>query len=89
MSRAQPSPDGQSVLLFLREGAWRFTANAPEIALEESVYLADERGPRQSTQIVLSGIMGEDKELRLAWSIERVAESGIPDVSPDDDGDAA
>ena len=86
---AQPSPDGQSVLLFLRGGAWRFTANAPEIALEESVFLADERGPRQSTQIVLSGIMGEDKELRLAWSIERVAESGNSDVSPDDGGDAA
>ena len=81
---ARPSPDGQTVLLFLRGGAWRLSANAPEIALEESIFLADERGPRQSTQIVLGGIMGEQKELRVAWTIERVAETGAPD-----DGDPA
>ena len=72
---ARPSPDGQSVLLFLHGGAWRLSANAPEIALEETIFLADERGPRQSTQIVLSGIMGEQKELRVAWTIELVAET--------------
>jgi uncharacterized heparinase superfamily protein len=67
--------------------AWTLTANTPTVALEESVFLADERGPRGSFQIVLQGGLEEEREIQIAWTIERTAAPGearLPEA-----GDAA
>ena len=53
---AEMAEDEKSVRLVLPNlEAWTLTANTPTVALEESVFLADERGPRGSFQIVLQG----------------------------------
>ena len=55
---------------------WRISSNAPETKIEESVFLADARGPQPTTQVVLGGAMGESFEVRIVWNIERVTEGG-------------
>ena len=58
--RAELATDGQSALLKLKNGeTWRISSNAPETKIEESVFLADARGPQQTSQVVLGGAMGE------------------------------
>jgi len=75
--RAEMAPDGRSVMLKLRNGeTWRISSNAPEAAIEESVFLADARGPQPTSQVVLGGVMGEASEVRIVWNIERMAEGG-------------
>jgi uncharacterized heparinase superfamily protein len=88
---ARAAPDGRSVLLVLpNREAWKISSNAPSIALEDSVFLADERGPQQSFQVVLGGAMGEDKEVRIVWAIEQTAEAGGGSlVDPSETPDAA
>src|SRR5262249_61771489 len=66
---------GVALVLPNRE-AWAVTANTPAIRLEESVFLADERGPRPSTQIILQGGLEEEREIHIVWSIERAAAQG-------------
>ena len=69
--------DEKSVRLVLpNREAWTLTANTPTITLEESVFLADERGPRASFQIVLQGGLEEEREIQIAWTIERTARPG-------------
>jgi uncharacterized heparinase superfamily protein len=55
---------------------WRISSNAPETRIEESVFLADARGPQPTSQVVLGGVMGEATEVRIVWNIERAAEGG-------------
>ncbi len=89
---AQLDPDGRGVNLLLRNGeAWRISSNAPETAIEESFFLADARGPQRSSQVVLSGMMGEAYEVRIVWNIEKVGENGgsHPLVDPNDTSPAA
>jgi len=75
--RAKLAADGQSVDLVLRNGeTWRISSNAPETTLEESVFLADARGPQPTSQVVLGGVMGETTEVRIVWNIERMTEGG-------------
>lgn len=75
--RAQLAADGQSVDLVLRNGeTWRISSNAPETTIEESVFLADARGPQPTSQVVLGGVMGETTEVRIVWNIERMTEGG-------------
>ena len=74
---AELVPDGQSVVLTLRNGeTWRISSNAPETTIEESVFLADARGPQPTSQVVLGGVMGEANEVRIVWNIERKVEEG-------------
>lgn len=81
---AAPAPGGRSVTLFLpNREAWRLSANAPAIELLDSVYLADERGPQHSTQIVLAGSLGGESELRINWSLERIATGTEPGSLPE------
>jgi uncharacterized heparinase superfamily protein len=64
-------PDERTAVLTLPNGeTWRISSNAPEIAIEESYLIADGRGPQQSSQVVLSGMMGEAHEVRIVWNIE-------------------
>lgn len=51
--------------------SWEFVAEGCDIELEESVHLADARGVRRTTQIVLSGNLPETREVR--WAFIRVA----------------
>jgi uncharacterized heparinase superfamily protein len=73
--KAQMMGDGSSVMLILRNGeTWRLSSNAEETALEDSVFLADSLGPQAASQVVLSGVMGEAKEVRIVWNIQRTGE---------------
>jgi uncharacterized heparinase superfamily protein len=61
-------------VLTLKNGeTWKISSNAPETKIEESFFLADARGPQATSQIVLSGFMGEASEARIVWNIERVS----------------
>jgi uncharacterized heparinase superfamily protein len=75
--RAEMAADGKSALLMLRNGeTWKISSNAPETRIEESYFLADARGPQQSSQVVLGGMMGEATEVRIVWNIERATDGG-------------
>jgi uncharacterized heparinase superfamily protein len=75
--KAEMAPDERSVKLVLPNGeAWTVSADTPTIALEESVFLADERGPRRTLQVVLAGGLEEEREIHVKWSIERMAAPG-------------
>lgn len=52
------------------ERTWRLTAREQTLALEESVYLADIRGPRRTQQIVLYANYGAGSEHRVRWLLE-------------------
>jgi len=87
-TRAEISKDGRSVQIILPdEDCWRLEADRGMLDIEESVFLADVKGPRRSLQIVISGQMGGASEYSVNWSIEhvstppvqRAAESSVPD----------
>jgi uncharacterized heparinase superfamily protein len=79
---AQMAEDQRGVTLLLpNRESWTLTANTPTIALEESVFLADERGPRGSQQIVLQGGMEEEREVQIMWTIER-SPGEVPQAEP-------
>lgn len=88
---AQLAQDERSVTLVLpNREAWTITADTPTVALEESVFLADERGPRRSAQVVLQGGLEEEREVQISWSIERTAAPGKASLpAPSDAPDAA
>jgi hypothetical protein len=65
-----------SYILLKNGEAWRISSNAPETTIEDSFFLADARGPQRSSQVVLSGMMGEAYEVRIVWNIEKVGENG-------------
>jgi uncharacterized heparinase superfamily protein len=76
-ARAALDPDGQSVLITLANGEkWKLGSNAPETKIEESFFLADARGPRPTSQVVLGGVVGEATEVRIVWNLERTADGG-------------
>jgi len=90
--KAQITGDGRTVTLILRNGeTWRLSSNAEETAIEESVLLADPRGPQPTTQVVLSGMMGEAREVRIVWNIEKTGANGggHPLVDPNEAGTEA
>ena len=85
--KAQLMGDGMSALLVLRNGeTWRLSANAEEMRIEESVLLADPRGPQVTSQIVLSGMMGEARDVRIVWNLEKTGEETAPHplIDPND-----
>ena len=86
------APDGRSVNLLLKNGeTWRISSNAPDTAIEESFFLADARGPQRTSQVVLSGMMGEAYEVRIVWNIEQVGANGGAHllIDPNDTSPAA
>ena len=88
-ARAEPDDKGVSLMLPNRE-VWTLSSNTPTTEIQDSVFLADARGPQQSLQVVLSGPMVDESELRIVWRLERTAESGGPGlVDPDDPHQAA
>jgi uncharacterized heparinase superfamily protein len=90
--KAQITGDGTAVTLILRNAeTWRISSNAEETSIEESALLADHRGPQKTSQVVLSGMMGEARQVRIVWNIERTGDTDAhPLVDPSDtDMDAA
>ena len=91
--RAEMAADGKSAMLMLRNGeTWKISSNAPETMIEESVFLADARGPQLTSQVVLGGVMGEAREVRIVWNIERATDGGDggrPLVDPNETPPAA
>lgn len=88
--KAQVMGDGTSAMLILRNGeTWRLSSNAPETAVEETVLLADPRGPQPSSQVVLQGMMGEAREVRIVWNLEKTSEETAPRplIDPNDTPD--
>jgi uncharacterized heparinase superfamily protein len=82
------SEDERSAVLVLpNRESWVLQADSTLIAVEESVFLADERGPRRSMQVVLSGGLEEETELSVAWRLERVSAPDEPDRPDPDDGE--
>jgi uncharacterized heparinase superfamily protein len=62
--------DGRGVVLVLpNREVWNFDAYQDEVAIEESVYLAGQDGPRRTHQLV---IVGHARTVRqVAWSLTR------------------
>ncbi len=90
--KAQITGDGSAVTLILRNGeTWRLSSNAEETTIEESMLLADQRGPQPTSQVVLSGMMGEAREVRIVWNLERTGEEAAahPLVDPNEAGTGA
>jgi uncharacterized heparinase superfamily protein len=72
--RASVSADGRNAVLTLGNGeTWKISSDAPETKIEESFFLADARGPQPASQVVLSGFMGETTDVRITWTITRIA----------------
>ncbi|MEG6508166.1 heparinase II/III family protein [Methyloligella sp. 2.7D] len=73
-----------SVKLFLPNGEiWRLSSNAQMLDIAESIYFGDERGPRQSRQIVLTGETRSQGDTRIVWTLERIGEGPEEAVSTD------
>jgi uncharacterized heparinase superfamily protein len=55
-TRANPLPDGHGVMLMLpNRDVWHLMAHEDVVAVEESVYLAGQDGPRRTSQVVIYG----------------------------------
>ena len=55
-TRANPFPNGRGVMLMLQNrDVWHLMAHDDIVAVEESVYLAGQDGPRRTTQVVIYG----------------------------------
>lgn len=66
---AQIDRDGRTVVLSLPNGErWEFTTAAATPRLEESVFLADPKGARATTQIVVSGQCGNEAVVKWAFA---------------------
>ena len=70
--RVTPASDGRAVSMELPDGeTWEFETDGPEIALEESILLSDNRGNRATEQIVIYGRIQQTPSVH--WQIHRTA----------------
>jgi uncharacterized heparinase superfamily protein len=70
-TRAHPFPDGHGVMLMLpNRDVWHLNTYDNVAAVEESVYLAGQDGPRRTTQAVIYGRAGETR--RVPWTLNHV-----------------
>ena len=75
--RANRLTDGHgAVLLLPNKDVWNLNAHEDVVAVEESVYLAGQDGPRRTTQIV---IYGRAREVhRVHWTFSHVPQMAPP-----------
>ena len=67
----------QTAELLLGSGEhWRMTAAGAALSIEESIYVADARGPRAAQQVVLRGVCGGASQ--VTWRLERLAVGLFP-----------
>lgn len=82
--------DERSVLLQLpNRESWILRGDTPTVAVEESVFLADERGPRRTLQVVLAGGLEEEREAVVHWRLERTEALGDDEGGDSGAGPAA
>ncbi len=68
------SDDGISSLISLpSHESWRLSSKQGAVMIEESVFLADVKGPRRTFQVVINGSMGGASEISVNWRLERIA----------------
>lgn len=64
--------DEQSARFLLPDGSeWQLISRGVPLVVEDSVYLADIRGPRRALQIVIYGTMGGAAERKLGWVLDK------------------
>ncbi|MEJ0011295.1 MAG: heparinase II/III family protein [Bauldia sp.] len=65
----------RAVLMELPDGeTWEFETDGPEIAIEESILLSDNRGNRATEQVVIYGRV--QQTARVQWTLHRTALAG-------------
>jgi uncharacterized heparinase superfamily protein len=70
-TRANAFPDGRGVMLMLpNRDVWHLMAHDDVVAVEESVYLAGQDGPRRTTQVVIYGQASTASRVR--WTLLHV-----------------
>lgn len=70
-TRASPFPDGRGVMLMLaNRDVWHLMAHDDVVAVEESVYLAGQDGPRRTSQVVIYGQARSAPRVR--WTLVHV-----------------
>lgn len=73
---AEISADQRTARLHLpNRESWHLTARELPLGLEESVFLADHRGPRRTQQVVLYGNFSGGTQQRIGWILEKSADS--------------
>lgn len=71
---AELSDDKRTALLTLPNHiGWQLTSKNEPLTIEESVYLADNRGPRRAEQVVLYSTMANAAEKQINWVLEKSA----------------
>lgn len=82
------SSDMTSALICLsNDEDWRLISRKSPLAIEESVFLADVKGPRSAVQIVIHGSMNNAQDISVNWFLERVTVEHLveDDESADDE----
>ena len=83
---AELSNDKRTALLTLpNHVGWQLTSKSEPLAIEESVFLADNRGPRRAEQVVLYSTLGLATEKQIDWVLEKSAAGPEPDEKSVDD----
>ncbi len=74
-ARVELSKDGRTALIALpgNEG-WQLMSRQGTLTIEESVFLADVKGPRGASQIVIHSAMGGSNDISVDWSLERITQ---------------
>ena len=73
--RATLLGDRRAVLMELPDGeSWEFETDGPEIVLEESILLSDNRGNRATEQVVIYGRIQQTPS--VGWTLHRTALAG-------------
>ncbi|MEM6665336.1 MAG: heparinase II/III family protein [Pseudomonadota bacterium] len=70
--RAAQIDDFRAVLVLPNGDGWLFMAPERSLLVDESVYIADSRGPRPTQQLVVEGRWRQDAT--VSWVFERVAD---------------
>lgn len=68
--------DNAADIIASEEEHWRLRFEGASLAIEESIFLADESGPRNSMQIVLRGVCPGFSE--VGWTLERLKDGKLP-----------
>ena len=78
--RASRLSDGRGVVLLMpNRDIWNLDTHEDVVAVEESVYLAGQDGPRRTTQIVIYG-QARGRQ-RVHWTLSHVRQLSVPPSS--------
>lgn len=90
-ARAELSQDRRTAIISLPDqDGWALSLPHGILSLDESVFLADPKGPRRTSQIVIYGFMGNASEVSVDWTLERLTQpedEAEPEGEDDDTGD--